>query len=319
MPTANADRAALLPLLPEERLGKLERIEPISEGLSGAAVYSVTTSSGAYILRIQGDRIDAGFFEQHVRILQRAAAARVAPAIAHVDAAARAVVSERIAGVPLPAALAEPSQRGAVVRAVIGCLRTLHGLDATGIAERDPLGYTRGVWEAARARPGFPHWAAEAEPLLAAAADALANDPRRVLSHNDLHPSNVFWDGTQPWLIDWEVAGLGHPYYDLAALSLYLRLDDAVALDVAAAHDGERLDARARAAFLALLPLPALIAGFTILGLVDDLSAWPAATRADALTISQCYDGFRTGELDLQTQRGRAQFGLALLAVAFQR
>ena len=317
MGTLAIEHAALLPLLPEERVGAVQRIDPINLGLSGAAVYAVTTSRGEYILRLQGDRIEADFYAQHLRILRRAAHAKVAPAIVHVDEAARAVVSERV-GVDLPVALADPAGRGPVIASLIERLRTLHALDPGGVVERDVLSYIRGAWEVARQRPGFPVWAIALEPTLAPIAAALAQDPRRVVSHNDVNPGNVLWDGTQTWLIDWEVAGLGHPYYDLIALATFLRLDDAVALSVAAAHDGAPLDERSRAIFRALRPLVGLVAGLTLLGTVDDLHAWPVPTRADALSIGQCYDGFRSGELDLQTPRGRACFGLALLAEGFR-
>jgi aminoglycoside phosphotransferase (APT) family kinase protein len=50
----------------------------------------------------------------------------------------------------------------------------------------------------------------------------LARDPRRVVSHNDVNPGNILWDGAHAWLVDWEVTGLGHPYYDLATLALFL-------------------------------------------------------------------------------------------------
>src|SRR5688500_16051952 len=104
MPSSLSRHAALLPLLPEDKLGEVQQIEQVRRGLSGAGVYTVTTSRGAYILRVQGDCIEPSFFEQHLRILRRAADALVAPAIAHVDEAARAVVSARVVGVELSAA-----------------------------------------------------------------------------------------------------------------------------------------------------------------------------------------------------------------------
>jgi len=41
----------LLRFLPEDRVGVVQRIEPITMGLSGASVHAVTTSRGAYVLR----------------------------------------------------------------------------------------------------------------------------------------------------------------------------------------------------------------------------------------------------------------------------
>ena len=47
----------------------------------------------------------------------------------------------------------------------------------------------------ARSRPGFPSWAASLSPTFDAIAAMLSADPRRVLSHNDVNPMNVLWDG----------------------------------------------------------------------------------------------------------------------------
>src|SRR5262245_52789131 len=111
MPASALDRPTLLPLLPEDRVGLVESIEPITMGLSGAGVYAVTTSRGAYVLRVQGPQVDVSYFAQHLLVLRRAADAGVAPAVVHVDEGARAVVSVRVSGVPMAVALADPARR----------------------------------------------------------------------------------------------------------------------------------------------------------------------------------------------------------------
>jgi aminoglycoside phosphotransferase (APT) family kinase protein len=312
------DPSALLPFLPTDLVGTVERVEPISLGLSRAGVYAVATSLGAYVLRVQSRQVDEDYFAQQLRVLRRASEAGVAPAIVHVDEGARAVVSVRVPGMPLPAALADPAKRGAVFASIVDRLRTLHALDPSGVAERDPIAFTLAAWEAVRYRPGFPAWAASLGPTVEALGATLAADPRRVVSHNDVNPGNVLWDGTQAWLVDWEVTGLGHPYYDLAALALFLRLEDDAAFGLVALHDGAPPDERSRASFRALRQLVGLLCGLTFLGLVDDLSVRPALTREDAPTLLQCYEGLRSGELELQSPRGQASMGLAMLALGVE-
>jgi aminoglycoside phosphotransferase (APT) family kinase protein len=314
MRTPAPELAALLPLLPEDRIGVVERIEPITLGLSGAGVWAVTTSRGPCILRVQGRQIYESAFAQQLRVLRRAADAGIAPAVLHVDEAARAVVSARAAGVPMPAALADPAQRGPLLASLVDRLRAVHALDPEGVAERDPVAYTREAWEAGRERPGFPPWAASLESTLVKITATLAQDPRRVVSHNDVNPGNVLWDGARAWLVDWEVTGLGHPYYDLAAIAVFLRLGDDAALELCARHDGAELDARSRASFRALRGLVGLLCGLTFLSMAEDLRAPAAPTRADAPSLGAVYAAMGAGELDLQSARGRAAMGLALLA-----
>lgn len=133
------------------------------------------------------------------------------------------------------------------------------------------------------------------------------------MSHNDVNPVNVLWDGGRAWLVHWEVAGLMHPYYDLATLALFLCLEESVALELVERHDRAVLDDRSRASFRALRKLAGLLSGLTFLSLVDDLGVRPAATQADAPSLLECYAALRTGALDLRSSRGLASMGLALL------
>jgi Ser/Thr protein kinase RdoA (MazF antagonist) len=137
----------------------------------------------------------------------------------------------------------------------------------------------------------------------------LARDPRRAVSHNDLNPGNVLWDGTHAWLVDWEVAGLGHPFYDLAVMAMFLLLEDDLALALLAQQERRAIDDDARATFAALRPLAALLCGLTFASLLPDLSALPGSPP----TLAQFYAELRAGKLSLQDPRGAGAFAAALL------
>jgi len=309
------DRAELLRVLPST-IGEVKAITPIRMGLSGAGVYAVTSERGDYVLRLQGAGANDDFWAQHMRILRRAAERGVAPPIVHVDEDERAVISMRVAGVPLPAALGDPSQRDWAIADVVTRLRSLHEIDPTDIEERDGVAFARGMWEAQRRRAGFPPWAAEMSLAFDNIAALLARDPRRVVSHNDVNPGNVLWDGTRAWLVDWEVAGLWHPYYDLAAFVTFLAMDAERAYGLLALQETSPVNAAAREMFAAMRQLVALAVGSIFLSMVPDLSLISAPTRADAPTQAECGAAMRRGELDLQTAMGRARFGLAFIRVA---
>jgi aminoglycoside phosphotransferase (APT) family kinase protein len=307
------ENTALLPLLPEDRVGTVERIETIVAGLSGAGVYGVTTSRGEFVLRVQRQQDDDRDFPRQLLVLQRAADAGIAPRLVHVDEAARAVVSERVRAMPIAAVLGDPEKRMVMIGSIVEQLRLVHALDASGIEERSPLIFARKAWEAARGRAGFPPWAASLEPVFDAAASALAADPRRSLNHNDMNPTNALWDGTRAWLVDWEVAAVGHPYYDLATLALFLRFDDDVAFRLVQMHDGAAPDDRARETFRSLRKLVGVLAGLTFLGLVPDLGVRPAPTLEDAPSLGDVYASMGSGQLNVQSPYGIASMGLALL------
>ena len=43
----------------------------------------------------------------------------------------------------------------------------------------------------------------------------------QVISHRDLDPKNVLWQGAEPWIIDWEAAGYINPYQELLEVLNY--------------------------------------------------------------------------------------------------
>jgi aminoglycoside phosphotransferase (APT) family kinase protein len=294
--------------LPEAHVGHVTAIEPITMGQSGAGVYAVRSSRGELVLRVQPERLDETLWTQQLRILRRAAEARVAPEILHVDEPGRAIVSRR-AGQPLPAVLGDPAQRGPAIRSTVEQLRVLHGLDASGVLDRDPVPFARGQLASQLGRPGFPQWAAGVAAVLDEAEAALARDPRRVMSHNDLNPGTVLWDGERAWLVDWEVVGLTHPFYDLAALAVFLQLDEGAVAGLLALQEQRAPTPAELATFATLRRLVGVLCGATFLSLVEDLTVLPA----ERPTLAGFYADLRAGALSLQDARGRGSFGLALL------
>lgn len=62
-----------------------------------------------------------------------------------------------------------------------------------------------------------------------------------TLSHNDFHPQNILYDGERLRLIDWEMAGLAHPFYDIAFMSNYLFYDRYDAYEFLSLYTGKNL------------------------------------------------------------------------------
>jgi aminoglycoside phosphotransferase (APT) family kinase protein len=314
--TAPFDPSSLTHLLPKHLVGTATSIVPIQLGLSGAGVYAVTTDRAEYILRVQSAGADDAAWAQQLMVLRRASDAGIAPLIVHVDERARAVVSARVSGVPLAQAAGDPRQRDAAVAGVIGQLRALHALDPNGVQELDGVAYARREWNAQRQRSGFPSWASDLGPTLDEIAEILAKDSRRVVSHNDVNPGNVLWDGRKAWLIDWEVAALGHPYYDIATLTTFLNLDIEPAMALLALQEQEWLDDGDRATFAALRRLVAIALGSTFFRLASEIEHEGTRSRDAAPTLIDIYAGMRAGTLNLQSARGQVAFGLAFLRLA---
>ena len=74
--------------------------------------------------------------------------------------------------------------------------------------------------------PAVYEWAHE----LARRIEAFREEAPLVPCHNDLIAPNFIDDGKRLWIVDWEYAGMGDPFFDLANFSVGLQLNE----------DGER-------------------------------------------------------------------------------
>ncbi len=301
-------------LLRADRFGNVLGVKSFPHGLSGATVYDVATDSGDFVVRVLGET-DRAQWHRYITPLRVVSDAGIAPPLAWVDEGERATVSPKIAG-QLPAALADPAVRPRAIASVVDALARLHRLPTDAFVPADPISATRALWREQSAKPGFPAWASPAVALIDRAATLLDEDPRRVPSHNDMNPTNVLWDGARAWLVDWDASGLMHPYYDLAVLSMFLRLDDTVALDLLAQQEGTRMSEQQAEIFRALRRLGAILCGTMFFRLAGDLVSVVPPRLGDTPSLLQFYARLFTGELALRSPVGQATFGAAMLKEA---
>jgi aminoglycoside phosphotransferase (APT) family kinase protein len=303
-------------LLPADRFGNVLAVRSFPHGLSGASVYDVATDAGEFVVRVLPlPETNLEQWHRHITLLRLVAGADIAPHLAWVDEGARTTVSPKITGT-LPAALADPATRPLAIASVVETLARLHRLPPLGFAPADPIAESRALWREQSVKPGFPAWASPAVRLIDHAAVLLEADPRRVPSHNDMNPTNVLWDGARAWLVDWDASGLTHPYYDLAVFSMFLRLDDAVALDLLARQEDARISPEQADTFRALRRLGAILLGTMLFRLAGELTAVAPQHLDETPSLLQFYARLRTGELALRSPFGQAMFGAAMLKEA---
>lgn len=78
----------------------------------------------------------------------------------------------------------------------------------------------------------------EAETLLRRLADERMPN---CLCHNDAIPANII-EGGRLWLIDWEYAAIGDPFFELAVVAEHSEFDDALAEKLLSAYVGSVTD-----------------------------------------------------------------------------
>lgn len=280
-------------------------------GLSGASVYSATTDTGEFILRI--GVADSNAFARSLAAERTAAKHGLAPAIVHIDEGTSAIVSVKIASIPFGSALAQPSLRPVVITKLVNCLAQLHSISAPYLPATGIAALSQSIWYRQAIRDGFPKWATPLRKVITAGGNVFARDERRVFSHNDVTPANLLWDGLQVWMVDWERAALTHPYLDLATFSNFINLSDVEALDLLALQERATITEDDGKNFLVLRSFSYAVYGAVFLGLVSDLAQIEFESRDATPTLSECYRRMGKGELDHRTSVGQAQLGAALL------
>ena len=307
-------RSAIETYFAPEQFGAILEVKPISLGLSGASVYDVATERGAYVLRVLAPHVQN--WERQLAVLRLASDNGVAPHIAQVDEAERATISEKIAGDGFIGALREAAERGPAIMSLVDQLAKMHAIPAAEIVALDPLTVVRELWNAQSSRPGFPEWATSLNNKFAAFDEILLKDERRVLSHNDLNPANILWDGQRVWLVDFEASARTHPYYDLATISVFLSLPTESAIGLLAKQESARITVDQVETFNCLRTVATILYGLTFLSIVPDLQQLPTTTLEETSTLSDCYGMMSTGKLVLQNASGQGAMGKAFLKLA---
>ena len=309
--------ADVLKYFPTDRFGAVIDVTPLSPGLSGSGVYAVTTADGDYVLRVHSHNEEGGW-ERQLAGQRLAAEAGVAPRLVLVDEAARATVSVKVKGSRFSATVMQPGSRAQALVSLVDQLTALHAAPTTGLVALDPAQITCSLWDVAAARQGFPAWARPLGESLGTVAAALARDPRRVLSHNDVNPTNLLWDGSRVWFVDFEASGLNHPYFDLAAADVFLRFSDEEAFQLLERQVGAELTPAQRQVFESLRQLARILFGLIFLRPIPDLGVLPQEPLAATPTLRDCYRMIGEGTLDLQSPRGKGLVGLAILRRAVE-
>ncbi len=73
----------------------------------------------------------------------------------------------------------------------------------------------------------FPESLPKVFELMSRMENALSGVQKSVPCHNDLLAANFLDDGSKIWVIDWEYAAMGDPFFDLGNFAVNQELDDA--------------------------------------------------------------------------------------------
>ena len=283
-------------------------------GLSGAGVHRIEADGHAYVLKIASADVPLDEWRGRLATQQHAADAALAPRIVHTDETRRATLSEFVVDRSFAMLYMNPPTRDAAIELLGRTIRRVHDLPIPpGAVSRDMRDF---LSELRSARSGFAVPAFVDEAVQQVLAEQPPQPGRQiVLSHNDVNPTNLVFDGERLLMLDWDTAGPNEPFYDLAAISVFLRMDDTTCLRFLSAYDGDEASALPPR-FAYDRRMAGVLAGNAFLYLArrgGHSGATGGETLDAAPTLGEFYQRMRTGELSIATPEGQWQFGLALI------
>ena len=305
--------SSLNPLIicPIEICGAVKNVQPLTLGMSGAAVFSVEAEKGNFVVRFHANAQSS--WESSRDGYRLASDCGVAPKLLHVDESEKALLTTKIEGSSFGAALMNPSTRSQAFSSFVQRLKLMQRQSLSEVSSVDPVEAGRNIWSLQKSRPGFPSWASDFSKHIENAAQTLATDKRRVFSHGDLNPGNILWDGSQVWFVDWEQATMNHPYMDLATFSNFLSLPEEATLAITGAIENvsaDGLTAHHLETLKIMKNYSRLAYGCVFLSMVDDLRNVDTNSQ---VSLSECFAQFAAGKLSLTSDSGRAAIGIAFL------
>jgi thiamine kinase-like enzyme len=193
--------------------------EPLPGGITNRN-FRVEVDGQPFVVRIAG--ADTGLLgvdrAAEERAGRAAAAVGVGPEVVAFLSRHACLVTRFVAGAPIPAS---DLQREDVLALVVRSIKAIHGMGSLA-APFPVFRIVEGYADVARARSVEPPQAWDVVHAIAGRIeDALAAVPTPPRPcHNDLLNANFLRDGDHVWIVDYEYAGMGDPFFDLGNLSI---------------------------------------------------------------------------------------------------
>jgi thiamine kinase-like enzyme len=240
----SANVSGLLPTVVKKLAGSLGPLEgepaPLDGGITNRN-FRARFGDRDYVIRVPGK--DTSLLEidrvAEMRANELAARLGIAPSVAVRLEDPPCLVTEFIEGREMTSEqLREPGALGSIATA----LRSFHECGETVPAVFDSFRLVSTYAETAASRGGEVPSAFSESQAAAARIEAALGGPEHapVPCHNDLLAANFLDDGKRIRIVDWEYAGMGDRYFDLANFAVNNGLGDEQQKELLAAYFGEQ-------------------------------------------------------------------------------
>jgi len=224
--------------------GQDVQVEVLGGGITNQNL-KVDVGGESFVLRVAGKNTDLLGINREAELAatEAAAAARIGPEVVGFVLPEGWLVTRFLEGATPPM---ERMREPAMLRRVADALYAFHAgpaVPATFDSFRVVEAYRQTTLEWGGAVPDAYDWAHEIAGRIEARRSADAHVP----CHNDLLNANFLFDGERLRIVDWEYAGMGDRFFDLANFAINHELDEAASEALLMAYVGEVRPEDARA------------------------------------------------------------------------
>lgn len=213
----NATIDELIETIPE-LAGRDVVVTPLSGGLTNSN-YKIDCGQDSYVLRVAGERTALLGIDRQCEHACAVAAASidVGPEVVAFVPEHELMVTRFLEG---NVVTNEDSRKPAVMQRIVEAIRRYHESPA-GVGRFCAFDGVRSYHELAKQHGvTFPAKLDQALRILNQIEEGLGPNQKLYPCHNDLLPANFIDDGARVRLIDWEYAGMGDRFFDLANLAV---------------------------------------------------------------------------------------------------
>ena len=216
--------------------GQDVQVEVLTGGITNQNL-KVDVGGESLVLRVAGKNTDLLGIDREAELAatEAAAAAGIGPEVVGFVLPEGWLVTRFVEGATPPM---ERMREPAMLRRVADALYAFHAgpaVPATFDSFRVVETYRQTTLERGGAVPDAYDWAHEIAGRIEARRSADAHVP----CHNDLLNANFLFDGERLRIVDWEYAGMGDRFFDLANFSINHELDEAASATLLEAYFGD--------------------------------------------------------------------------------
>jgi thiamine kinase-like enzyme len=224
--------------------GRITQLEVLGGGITNHNV-KVETGGETYVLRIAGKDTDLLGIDRQVEVEATRAAASlgIGPDVVDFVEPEGWLVTRFIEGHPIPVERIRAPENLVRVADALRAVHAAQGVSGSFDSFRIVEQYLATARERGGEEPTHYAWAHE----IAGRIEALRQGSGRCFCHNDLLNANFIDDGERIRIVDWEYAGMGDRFFDLANFAINQEVDECSRRTLLEAYFGDvrREDARA--------------------------------------------------------------------------